>query len=279
MWILAGCAALSLFSCQKDQTTPTGQSNLSANTDNVNARAAGSDAMDAILKDLPQEAYLLSFDPLPQNPYVTRNSYGSLSDETLYPADKFASPDLLKLGYKFIPIKKIWIRTCPTMIPLYDIANRAASLLQKADSKTFADITTLTVNDKQNILATKSFLQAASRLQPDAIDAKVTANAPLEKFRIALPDGSKLPYFTRGFYGIGDIDQATPAARLADARLVLTWKDLIRRKFPNMIGCFDIKYLKDIRANLISLDKRYAVLGIESVPGGAILGSQQQIVF
>lgn len=265
----AGLAALALFSCKKDQASLRPDSEVAV------TRAASSDEMDAILKDLQPETYLLTFDGLPANNYITKTSYGSLSDESQFGDGRtpLPLPYLARIGYTKAPFKKIWIKTCPTMIPYLDIAQRAAALIQKVDSKTFADLTITELSPRQEVLATKTFLAAASRLKPDVVDAKVLANSPLEKFRLSVPQGTTLPYFTRGFYGLGDITQV-PAS--ADSKLTiytsLRWEDILRRKFPNMIGCFDPLVLRDIRANFVSLDKGFDKLNIEEVAGGAILG-------
>jgi hypothetical protein len=266
---VAGLAALTLFSCKKDQASLRPDSEVAATV------TTGTDEMDAILKDLRPETYLLTFDALPANNYITKATYGGLSDETQFGDGRtpMPFPYLEKIGYTKAPFKKIWIKTCPTMIPYLDIAKRAAELIQKVDSRTFADLTITELSASQKVLATKTFLTAASRLQPDAVDTKVLARSPLEKFRLSLPQGTALPYFTRGFYGLGDITQV-PAS--ADGKLTiytsLRWEDILRRKFPNMIGCFDPIVLRDIRANFVSLDKGFEKLNIEEVAGGAILG-------
>jgi hypothetical protein len=266
---VAGLAALTLFSCKKDQASLRPDSEVAVTT------AATSDEMDAILKDLKPETYLLTFEGLPGNNYITKATYGSLSDETQFGDGRTAIPFpyLARIGYTKAPFKKIWIKTCPTMIPYLDIAKRAAELIQKIDSKTFADLTITELSANQEVLATKSFLTAASRLQPDAVDTKVLAKSSLEKFRLSIPQGTTLPYFTRGFYGLGDITQV-PAS--AGSKLTiytsLRWEDILRRKFPNMIGCFDPIVLRDIRANFVTLDKGFEKLNIEEVAGGAILG-------
>lgn len=267
---VAGLATLTLFSCKKDQASLRPDSEVA-----LTRAATGSDEMDAILKDLSPETYLLTFDGLPANNYITKTTYGSLSDETQFGDGRtpIPFPYLARIGYTKAPFKKIWIKTCPTMIPYLDIAQRAAALIQKVDSRTFADLTITEMSASQQVLATKTFLFAAGKLQADAVDTKVLAKAPLEKFRLSLPQGTALPYFTRGFYGLGDITQV-PAS--AGGKLTiytsLRWEDILRRKFPNMIGCFDPIVLRDIRANFVSLDKGFEKLNIEEVAGGAILG-------
>jgi hypothetical protein len=272
---VAGIAALSLFSCTKDKNTPD-QSLLPQSSNTAGARAAGTDELDAILKDLSPETYLLSFDGLPANNYITKARYGTFSDEEFCGTPPYPNPfpELYKIGYTSgIPFKKIWIKTCPTMIPFKDIAARAALLMQKADSKTFADLAITEIGPNQQLLATKSFLTAASRLQPDAVD-KALAGQNLKGFRLTLPAGTKLPAFTRGFYGIGNIDQIPDAggARVISKYVGLKWKDILGKRFPNLIGCFDPIIMKDIRAQLTRIDKNFATLNIEEVANGAILG-------
>lgn len=270
---VAGIAALSLFSCSKDQKTT--EPSLPTSTTTAGARAAGTDELDAILKDLDPTTYLLTFNGLPANNYITKAAYGSFSDEGFCgtPPRPNPFPELYKIGYTSgIPFPKIWIKTCPTMIPFKDIAARAAALLQKVDAKTFADLAVTEIGPNQQLLATKTFLTAASRLQPDAMD-KALSGLDLKGFRLTLPEGTRYPGFTRGFYGIADITK-TPEA--AGARLPiyvgLTWKDIISKRFPNVIGCFDEKILINIRDRFARLDKNYANLNIEEVAGGAILG-------
>ncbi|WPQ63454.1 hypothetical protein SIO70_01070 [Chitinophaga sancti] len=263
---VAGLAALTLFSCTKEKASLRPDSELAV------AAAAGSDEMDAILKDLSPETYLLTFDGLPGNNYITKATYGGLSDETQFGVGGIPIPYLERIGYTKAPFKKIWIKTCPTMIPYLDIAKRAAALIQKVDSKTFADLTITELSTKQQVLATKTFLTAAGRLQPDVVDTKVLAKSPLEQFRLSIPQGTALPYFTRGFYGLGDITQVPGAGSKLTIYTSLRWEDILRRKFPNMIGCFDPQVLKDIRANFVLLDRGFEKLNVEEVAGGAILG-------
>ncbi|SFD20892.1 hypothetical protein SAMN05518672_1011054 [Chitinophaga sp. CF118] len=269
---VAGIAALSLFSCSKDLKTDD-QLLLQSGTA-ITKAAAGSDELDAILKDLPPETYLLGFDGLPINNYITKSIYGTLSDETQFGGPRYPSPipALYKLGYTTIPFKKIWIKTCPTMIPYTDIAGRVRELLKKVDSKSFADLAVTEIGDKQQLLATKTFLTAASRLQPDAID-KGLSGLSLGKFRLSLPANNKLPYFTRGFYGIGDITAIPNAGARTTAYIGLRWEDILRKRFPNLIGCFDPEILKDIRSKFIVIDKGvFTGLNVEEVAGGAIVG-------
>jgi hypothetical protein len=270
---VVGIAALSLFSCTKDQKTADQSLPLSQPQTGAAARTAGSDELDAILKDLSPDTYLLSFDGLPANNYITKSVYGTLSDETLFGGPRYPSPipALYKIGYTSIPINKIWVKTCPTMIPFTDIAARAAELIKKVDSKTFADLAVTEVGANQQLLATKTFLTAASRLQPDAVD-KVLAGLDLGKFRLTLPAGTTLPAFTRGFYGIGDITLVPDAGARTTAYVGLKWKDILSKRFPNLIGCFDEPILKEIREKFITLDKGFAKMTIEEVAGGAILG-------
>jgi hypothetical protein len=269
---VAGIAALSLFSCTKDQKTAD-QPLLPQSTNAAGARTAGTDELDAILKDLSPETYLLTFEGLPANNYITKAAYGTFSDEEFCGTPPYPSPipALYKIGYPGIPFKKIWIKTCPTMIPFKDIAARAAELMQKADSKTFADITITEIGDKQVLLGTKSFLTAASRLQPDAVDQALSGNN-LKGFRLTLLESSKLPAFTRGFYGIGDINKVPDAGSRTSAYVGLRWKDILGKRFPNLIGCFDPLILKDIRSQLTRIDKSFNALNIEEVAGGAIIG-------
>jgi hypothetical protein len=267
----AGIAALFMLSCQKDQTQPFGRTNVLAPSP-VAATAAADDQLDAILKGISPETYLLKFDNLAANPYITKSVYGGLSEEVQYAGSP--SPALQKIGYTKTPWKKIWIKTCPDMIPYADIAARAAELMKRADSKSFSDVTTVAIG-KQNIIATKSFLSAAAAMQPDAIDSRVVGKLDLNKFRIALPKGTTFPYATRGFYGIGDITLAAPTAVRAAGTGTLTWEDILRRKFPNMIGCFDPEILRAIRQNFVTLDKRFIPMDVSEVPGGAVLGSTQ----
>lgn len=267
---VAGLAALTLFSCQKDQAPLRPASEIAA------TRIAATDEMDAILKDLSPDTYLLTFEGLPANNYITKTSYGSLSDETLFGDGRspLPFPYLERIGYNKAPFKKIWIKTCPTMIPYLDIAKRAAELIQKVDSRTYAGLTVTELGAKQQVLTTKAFLSGASRLQPDVVDTKVIGKSSLEKFRLSIPQGTALPYFTRGFYGLGDITQIPNGG--ATTRLTiytsLKWEDILRRKFPNMIGCFDPLILREIRANFVSLDKNFEKLNLEEVAGGAVLG-------
>jgi len=267
----AGIAAMFMLSCQKDQTQPFDRTNTLAPSP-VAATVAADDELDAILKGLSPDTYLLKFDGLAANPYITKSVYGGLSEEVQYAGSP--SPALQKIGYTKTPWKKIWIKTCPDMIPYLDIAARAAELMKKADSKSFFDVTTVAIG-RQNIIATKSFLSAAAAMQPDAIDNRVVGKQDLNKFRIALPAGTTFPYATRGFYGIGDITQAAPSAVSVAGTGTLTWESILRRKFPNMIGCFDPEILRVIRANFVTLDKRFTGLDVVEVPGGAMLGSAQ----
>lgn len=260
----AGIASLFMLSCQKEQTQPLQRLNVQSPSAVV-AAASTDDQLDAILKGLKPETYLLGFDRLPANPYITKSVYGSLSEEKQYAGSP--SPALQRIGYTKTPWKKIWIKTCPDMIPYLDIATRAAELMKKADSKTFFDVTTVDVGNQQRVIATKTFLAAAAAMQPDAIDSRVVGKLALSKFRITLPQGTGFPYATRGFYGIGDIavQDATGS----------TWESVLKRKFPNLIGCFDPLILREIRANFVTLDKRFESLDVVEVPGGAIMGSAQ----
>lgn len=264
---VAGIAALFLFSCKKDAKTP----DLTPASDVAVTRLTGTDEMSSILKDLSPETYLLRFPDLPANRYITQASYGAMSDEGEFTCGTrppgLPIPGLSKLGYNQVAINKFWVKTCPTMIPLTDIAKNAAVLIQRADARTFADLTITEVSGKQNLLATKTYLTAISRVQPDVVDEKVLGSQSLGRFRLSIPQEAKLPYFTRGFYGTFDIT----ASSGVNAR-GLTWEDIIRRKYPNMIGCFDPQILKDIRASFVRLDPAFGKLNIEEVGQGAIIG-------
>lgn len=260
----AGIAALFMLSCQKEQTPPAERVNPQSAA-SIATTESTDDELDAILKGLRPETYLLAFDRLPANPYITKSVYGSLSEEKQYAGSPV--PALQKIGYTKTPWKKIWIKTCPDMIPYLDIATRAAELMRKADSKTFFDVTTVDVGNQQRVIATKTFLAEAAKLQPDVIDTRVVGQLALSRFRIALPQGTGFPYATRGFYGIGDITVQDATGS--------TWESVLRRKFPNLIGCFDPLVLRNIRANFVTLDKRFESLDVVEVPGGAILGSTQ----
>lgn len=269
----AGIAGLLMLACQKDQTHPLDRSAVQTPGVVTATTTATDDELDAILKGLSPETYLLTFSGMPANPYITKSSYGSLSEEKQYAGSP--SPALQKIGYTKTPWKKIWIKTCPDMIPYLDIANRAAELMKKADSKTFFDVTTVAVGTQQHVIATKTFLNAAAALQPDVIDNRVVGNLALSKFRIALPAGVSFPYATRGFYGIADITQAAGTGIRAAGTGTITWEDVLRRKFPNLIGCFDPQILRNIRANFVTLDKRFIPMEVVEVPGGAIMGAAQ----
>lgn len=268
---VAAIAALSLFSCKKDQQAAP--QSVPASTTESGARTAGTDELDAILKDLNPDTYTLVFDGLPANNYITKARYGNLSDETQYfgPGGRPPFPELAKIGYERVPFRKIWIKTCPTMIPVFDIASRAALLAQKADPKQFADLGVYEVGKGQQLLATKSFLTAGARLLPDVVDQKVIGKNDLSKFRLSVPEGI-LPYFTRGFYGTADITQVSSAGARLTVYNGLKWEDILRKRFPNLIGCFDPEIMKDIRANFARLDKRFQQLNIEEVAGGVIIG-------
>jgi hypothetical protein len=268
---VAGIAALSLFSCKKEQQAIAPSSNNS--TTEAGARLAGTDELDAILKDLSPDTYLLAFDGLPANNYITRARYGNVSEETQYfgPGGRPPFPELAKIGYEKIPFRRIWIKTCPTMIPYLDIASRAAALAQKADPKQFFDLGVFEVAKGQQLLATKSFLAAGARLLPDVVDQKVIGQSSLGKFRLSIPAGT-LPYFTRGFYGTADITQVPSAGARLTIYNGLKWEDILRRRFPNLIGCFDPEILKDIRSKFARLDTRFEKLAIEEVAGGAVIG-------
>lgn len=268
---VAGIATLALFSCRKEQQSAP-QSSVNSTTE-AGAKIAGTDQMDAILKDLAPETYLLAFDGLPANDYITKARYGSLSEETQYfgPGGRPPFPELAKIGYEKIPFRKIWIKTCPTMIPVLDIANRAAVIAQKADPRQLFDMGVHEVAKDQHLLATKSFLSAGAKLLPDVIDQKVIGQNTLSKFRLSIPAGA-YPYFTRGFYGTGDITQVSAAGARLTIYNGLKWEDILRRRYPNLIGCFDPEILKDIRAKLSRIDTRFEKLGIEEVAGGAIIG-------
>lgn len=269
---VAGIAALSLFSCSKDHKTADQLLPQSSNT--AGARTAAGDELDAILKDLSPETYLLSFNGLPANNYITKASYGTFSDEEFCgtPPYPFPIPGLARIGYSTVPFNKIWIKVCPIFIPFKDIAGRAAAIMQKADPKAFADLTVTEIGNNQQLLATKSFLTAASRLQPDVVD-QALAGKNLKSFRLTLPAGTRLPAFTRGFYGIGDINQIPDAGGARITQYVgLKWKDILGKRFPNLIGCFDPLIMRDIRAQLSRIDKNFAAMNIEEVANGAILG-------
>jgi len=270
---VAGIAALSLFSCSKDQKKTDQSLPLSQTQTAAGARTAGSDELDAILKDLTPDTYLLSFDGLPANNYITKPVYGTLSDETQFGDPRYPSPvpALYKIGYTSLPFSKIWVKTCPTMIPIKDVALRAAELVRKLGGRSVADLVVTEVGANQQLLATKTFLTAASSLQPDVMD-KYLAGVDLTKFRLTLPAGTTLPGFTRGFYGMGDITQVPDANARITAYVGLRWKDILIKRFPNLIGCFDPQVLTDIRANFSRLDKSFANLTIEPVADGAIIG-------
>lgn len=267
---VAAIAALSLFSCRKDQQAAP---QTIGSTTESGGRLAGTDELDAILKDLSPATYLLAFDGLAANAYITKARYGSLSDETQYfgPGGRPPFPELAKIGYEKVPFRKIWIKTCPTMIPYLDIASRAATLAKKADPKQFFDLGVYEIGKGQQLLATKTFLTAGARLTPDVVDQKVIGAAPLSKFRLSIPSGI-LPYFTRGFYGTADITQVPAAGARLTVYNGLKWEDILRRRFPNLIGCFDPEIMKDIRANFARLDVRFEKLNVEEVAGGVVVG-------
>ncbi len=267
---VAALATLSLFSCRKEQQANPQSSNNS--TTDAGGRTAGTDELDAILKDLSPETYLLTWDGLPANNYITKATYGSLSDETQYfgPGGRPPFPELARIGYERIPFRKIWIKTCPTMIPYLDIAKRVGALAQKVDPKQLFDLGIYEVGKGQQLLATKTFLTAGARLLPDVVDQKVIGSASLSKFRLSIPAGA-YPYFTRGFYGTADITQFPAGARVTVYN-GLKWEDILRKRFPNLIGCFDPEILKDIRSKFARLDPRFDKLAIEEVAGGAVIG-------
>jgi hypothetical protein len=268
---VATMAALSLFSCRKEQQSNP-QSSTNATTE-AGSRTAGTDELDAILKDLSPDTYLLTWDGLPTNNYITKASYGSLSDETQYfgPGGRPPFPELAKIGYEKVPFKKIWIKTCPTMIPYPEIAQRVSALAVKVDPKQLFDLGIYEVGKNQQLLATKSFLSAAGRLLPDVVDQKVIGTTSLAKFRLSIPAGA-YPYFTRGFYGTADITQFPAGSARLTVYNGLKWEDILRKRFPNLIGCFDPQILKDIRSRFARLDARFDKLAIEEVAGGAVIG-------
>ncbi|QHS61086.1 hypothetical protein [Chitinophaga agri] len=271
--LLAGVtamAALSLFSCKKEQQSAPLSSINSTTT--AGGRTAGTDELDAILKDLSPDTYLLTWEGLPANNYITKATYGSLSDETQYfgPGGRPPFPELAKIGYEKIPFRKIWIKTCPTMIPYLDIAKRVGELAVKVDPKQLFDLGVYEVGRGQQLLATKTFLAAGARLPADVVDQKVIGASSLAKFRLSVPAGA-YPYFTRGFYGTADITQFPAGARVT-LYTGLKWEDILRKRFPNLIGCFDPQILRDIRSRFARLDARFEKLAIEEVAGGAVIG-------
>ncbi|HVI44655.1 MAG TPA: hypothetical protein VM802_07290 [Chitinophaga sp.] len=263
-FLLGVCVGAFVFcSCQKNLTEKADLTTRPLDK-NTAAAAASSDALDAILKDLPPSTYLLKFDnTLPVNPYITRKVYGTLSENTLVPISKFGIRGLESIGYTLWPPRKIPFptgpTTCPDMLLRADIAQRVVDLLKNVN-KNWYDMTAVEVTQGQFVIGTAGYFKAASLTQPDVIDKNVIGQTALKNFRLILPDATKYSGFQRRDYGSFDI-----ASRSASGD---TYENIIGRIYPNSIGCF---YPLDVSVLRYNLEKNYPgqfKFNVTQLPGG-----------
>lgn len=268
---LLPCALLTgllagVMSCRKaavEQAPTASETRLSTKA------AIPQDDLDRLLADLPPETYRLTFPDLPPNPYITKKVYGSLPERVGIPAYRFKVPVFDKYRYCCWPLDFVipnWIlNTCPEFVPRYDKANFIRDWLQKIDYQRFSNLQIIDAEQGKTVIAPQPYFDALTRLQPDAIDYNVLANANPAAYRLSLTDAPQAwKYFTRSSYGT--FDYAREKAGNG------TYQDLLKLRNKNQRGCFEVLLMKDIYNRLQNLDKVYfANLKFEQISQNAAL--------
>lgn len=219
--------------------------------------------LDAILKDVPAEAYSLNFQDLPANRFITKNSYGSLAEGMLLDNDDICPP-LKPWGYKkfppiivppriglntLVPNKLIVQPTCPEFVPI-NLRDNILALIKQSGWQYAQELQSVKAGDKA-LLASNSLLREFQSIQPDRMDMEGMKGVNVENVFVAIPEANfqaneRGPdLFSRGWYGV-------------------RWGNL--RLPPKYYGCFDPIDLKRLRENLVALDRaQFSRLQIKEV--------------
>ena len=224
------------------------------------------DPVAEIVKDLDSTTYLLNFSSIPEGSLIQRTSYGDLSDLTPIPNPDL-TPNLLRYGYVFVPKWKIHIppKTCTDWVPSVVLYERFTELSKLLKVNILDGIEAVKTTNGGVLLATKDALQPLKNIQADMMDSVAMKGVNVNKVLLLPTADDKV--FKRDYYGQGILPQA---AGVAERGLRFrTKQDLIRRWFPNQIGCFDPIDLGRLRENLIKIDRlRFGNLQISQVETG-----------
>ncbi|PSL43318.1 hypothetical protein CLV51_1087 [Chitinophaga niastensis] len=257
---------LVLTACQKEQVKKSADETLTSQAISSSVTAAAtSDQLDLILKDLPVGTYRLEFPNMPANPAITKPLYGTLTDLTRAPIKNFYLPALTSLNYGWWVPHWIWPiiipgPSCMDIINDPTVSDKVLQLAKQQGLPYFNNVIAIDAGQGQMILESKDYFSKLSSIKTDDIDNKILNGIPLNSFRLALPGNVQQPYFTRLFYGTGDIK----GVKAGNGDL----SDYIKM-FPKYIGCLDPIILDKIRLNALNYDKNvFGNLNIQSVGSG-----------
>ncbi|MEO6000128.1 MAG: hypothetical protein ABIN89_25035 [Chitinophagaceae bacterium] len=254
---------LGFTNCKKEQAGRINNSATGNNGSNTftSLSATMEDRIDAIVKDLAQSDYSLSFDkPIPTSG-ITKTSYGATS-YVVYadPQDLICGDPIFKKYQKYMPIWKLpqfIVPTCPDMIPFPHEFEKINELLQKANPAQFKGLQGIKLAGGGILMANETFTRQYASLKADKIDEIIKGLNP-EKFILFGDPAKSNGFFTRNAYGFANVNDIVlkPYKK--------TLKDLIPR--PILIGCFDPEILAVIKEGFQKINPAtYKGLGVNPI--------------
>jgi hypothetical protein len=227
--------------------------------------------LESVLKDLPADAYSLSFEGVNSDPIINKTSYGSVPANIMLDIDEICPP-LKKFGYKRIPpivvgprwpIPKrfIIVPTCPIMIP-YERSVLVLEALKKSKWQFAKELITVS-SGKQAVLFSQNTLADFRAIQPDSMDIVGMDKVNLDQVFVLIPEGfgrSSSMGSEQGGGGGG-------FSRRMWYGQSPKWKDIV---IPNrQIGCLDPLELRIIKENLLRHNKvQFGGLNLQELPSG-----------
>jgi hypothetical protein len=255
---LSVVALLAFSNCKKEQTVAGTYSPTSTRLTTASGFTFTDDRIDAIVKDLSQDSYSLSFEKPNYGAGITRTAYGADNYLAYVDPQDLICPDPIRLKFKRIPIWKrpnFILPTCPDMIIDIIKWKEIREVLAKADPAQFGDLKNLDILGGGAFFATEKFTSQYKTMQLDKID-RLTGDLNQESFLMLNQPGDFTGGFTRNFYGNADLNEIVLRPKRIDL------KELFR---PILKGCFDPRILSIIRERLQTMDP-VAFKGLQVTP-------------
>jgi len=255
---LSVVAMLAFSNCKKEQTAISSYSPTSTSLTTASGFTFTDDRINAIVKDLSQNSYSLSFEKPYYDAGITQTAYGADNYLAYVDPQDLICPDPIRLKFRRIPIWKrpnFVLPTCPDMIIDVIKWKEIREVLAKADPAQFGELKKLDILGGGAFFATEKLTSQYKTMQLDKIDG-LTKDLNQERFLMLNQPGDFTGGFTRNFYGNADLNEVVLRPKRIDL------KDLFR---PILKGCFDPQILAIIRERLQRMDP-VAFQGLEVTP-------------
>ena len=254
---------LGFTNCKKEQAGRFNDSATETNglTSFTSLTATTEDRIDAIVKDLAQSDYSLSFDkPIPTSG-ITKTNYGATS-YVVYadPQDLICGDPIFKYYQKYVPIWKLpqfIVPTCPDMIPFPLQFEKINELLQKADPAQFKGLQGIKLASGGILMANETFTRQYASLKADKVDEIIKGLNP-ERFILFGDPAKTNGFFTRKAYGFANVND------IVFKPYKKSLQDIIPK--PILIGCFDPEILAVIKEGFQKVNPAtYKGLGVNPI--------------